>query len=269
MRDIAYQDLPRSVPQIDHAYGDHVHILNDVMALSMLARLGHPETRQPDVNRLLMRLYTSLFGAAVNLLFPRTLAVVRTRMERMVPGAAYQGQIVDPKTRVVLVGVARAGTLPAYEGFELLNDLVEVTGVRVDHIYMQRRTDQHGRVIGVDLGGSKFGGDVDRSVVLLPDPMGATGSSMSDAVGLIKSLPGVPLCIASLHLIITPEFIDRVRRDHPDVHIFALRLDRGLSDLAVLSRRPGETKGEVGINEVQYIVPGAGGLGELINNSDA
>ena len=269
MRDSAYQSVPFNLSQIDHAYGDKVHILADVLALSLLSRLGHPDTRQPDVNRLLERCYNVLYQAMVNELFPRKNAEVESRMSGAVDGAAYRGEIIDPEVRAILVGVARAGTLPAYQGFALLNDICYSPGVRVDHIYMQRRTDQDGRVIGVDLGGSKFGGDVDRSIVILPDPMGATGSSMSDAIGLVKTLPGVPVEIVSVNLIVTPEFIARVHADHPDAHIYALRLDRGLSSPEVLAKRPGEADGEVGINEVQYIVPGAGGLGEIINNSYA
>ncbi len=269
MRDSAYAELAWQAPEIDHAYGDHVHILSDVGALSMLSRLGHPDTRQPDANRLLDRCYGVLFQAVVNEQFPRQNAEVRTRMEGAVERAAYRGQIIDPESRAILVGVARAGTLPAYQGFALLNDLCFSPGLRVDHIYMQRRTDEEGRVIGVDLGGSKFGGDVDRAIVMLPDPMGATGSSISDAIGLIKTLPGQPTRIITLHLIITPEFIARVTADHPHAHIYALRVDRGLSSEDVLASKPGTMEGEVGINEVQYIVPGAGGLGEVINNSYA
>ena len=267
MRDATYEAVPYDLPEIGHDYGDGVHILSDVLALSLLARLGHPDTRQPAFNRLLERLYGVLFDAVVNHAFPRVDSEVETRMAGAVPGAAYRGETIDPHTRVVLVGMARAGTLPAYQGFELMNDLLYSEGVRVDHVYMQRRTDKDGRVIGVDLGGSKFGGGVDKAIVLLPDPMVATGSSMSDAIGLVKALPGVPLEIISLNLIVTPEFIARVKKDHPRARIYALRLDRGLSSPEALAARPGSTAGEVGINEVQYIVPGAGGLGELINNS--
>ncbi len=269
MRDSAYQSVPYELPEIPHDYGDKVHILADVIGLSLLSRIGSPETRQPAINRLLERCYSILYSAVLNSLFPRLNAEVETRMSGSVEGAAYRGEVIDPAAKVVLVGVARAGTLPAYQGFELINDLCYSRGVRVDHIYMQRRTDAQGRVIGVDLGGSKFGGDVDRALVLLPDPMGATGSSMSDAVGLVKALPGVPLELVSLQLIITPEFVARMKADHPNVHIYALRLDRGLSSEEVLASTPGSGGGEVGINEVQYIVPGAGGLGELINNSYA
>jgi uracil phosphoribosyltransferase len=269
MRDSAYQDLNYVLPELDHDYGQRVHILADVLALSLLSRIGHPSTRQPDINRLLERCYGILYSGVVNQMFPRENAEVVTRMAESVEGAAYRGQIIDPSARVVLVGVARAGTLPAYQGFDLLNDLCYSPGVRVDHVYMQRRTDEKGRVVGVDLGGSKFGGDVDKAIVLLPDPMGATGSSISDAISLVKSLPGAPREIVCLHLIITPEFVAKVTSDHPDAHIYALRLDRGLSSPEALAAKPGSVEGECGINEVQYIVPGAGGLGEIINNSYA
>ncbi len=267
MRDSAYREVSYQLPEIEHAYGDGVHILSDVLALSLLSRLGNPKTIQPDFNRLLERLYGILFDSVINHAFPRVDSEVETRMSGAVPGAAYIGQTIDPHTKVVLVGLARAGTLPSYQGFELLNDLLYSDGVRIDHVYMQRRTDSQGRVIGVDLGGSKFGGGVEDAVVLLPDPMGATGSSMSDAVGLVKALPGTPRDIISINLIVTPEFIRRVKADHPGVRIYALRLDRGLSSEEALAGRPGASTEEVGVNEVHYIVPGAGGLGELINNS--
>ena len=269
MRDSAYRSLPRTVQEIDHAYGDRIHILGDLLALTLLARLGHPDTHQPDVNRLLERCYETLFQAAVNVVFPRIDAEVPTRMVATVPDAAYRGEMVDPNTRVVLVGVARAGTLPAYQGFHLLNDILLSPGVRVDHVYMQRRTDADGHVVGVDHTGSKFGGDVDGAIVMVPDSMGATGSSMADTVSLVKGLSGTPRAVIALHLIITPEYIRKLHGEHPDVEVFALRLDRGLSSPEVLAARPGERDGEVGTNEVQYIVPGAGGVGEIMNNSYA
>lgn len=269
MRDSAYQQLPRTLSEIDHRYGERVHLLNDVAALTMVSRIGHPDSTQPAVNRMLGRCYDRLFLAAVNCVFPWVDAAVPTRMNASVPDAAYRGPIVDPSCRVVLVGLARAGTLPAYQGFELLHDLCAPSGLRVDHVSMQRRTDDEGRVIGVDIGGSKFGGDVEGAIVLLPDPMGATGGSMCDAIDLVKALPGTPRAIIGLHLIVTPEFVRRVTRTHPYTHIFALRLDRGTSSEEVLACPPGQTEEETGCNEIQYIVPGAGGVGELINNSYA
>ena len=55
---------------------------------------------------------------------------------------------------------------------------------------------------------------------------------------------------------------------HPDVIIYALRLDRGLSPARVLKTEPGtHWDEERGLNNIQYIVPGAGGVGEILNNA--
>ena len=74
--------------------------------------------------------------------------------------------------------------------------------------------------------------------------------------------------MVALHLIITPEYLAKVTKACPDLHIFALRLDRGLSSADVLKEEPGKLwNQEKGLSPIQYIVPGAGGLGEILNNS--
>ena len=48
----------------------------------------------------------------------------------------------------------------------------------------------------------------------------------------------------------------------------ALRLDRGLSAPEVLQTAPGERWDEErGLDDKQYIVPGGGGFGEIMNNA--
>lgn len=269
MLDVAYSQMKRHLPQIEHRYGERVRVLADIAALTMLSRLGSPDSRQPDVNRILRRCYERLIMAVVNEVFPRLQASVPTRMEAVVPDTAWSGPIIAPDTRVVLVGLARAGTLPAYQAFDLLHDLCDAEGLRVDHVAMQRKTDADGRVVGTDVGGSKFGGDIEGAIVMLPDPMGATGNSMCDAIDLVKALPGTPRAIVSLHLIITPEYVRRLHASHPECDIFSLRLDRGTSSPEALGCIPGVDPSETGCNEIHYIVPGAGGVGELINNSYA
>jgi hypothetical protein len=52
------------------------------------------------------------------------------------------------------------------------------------------------------------------------------------------------------------------------VIVYALRLDRGLSPAEVLETVPGERwSEEKGLTDHHYIVPGGGGLGEIMNNS--
>ncbi|MHC4920822.1 MAG: hypothetical protein ACYTKC_14685 [Planctomycetota bacterium] len=67
---------------------------------------------------------------------------------------------------------------------------------------------------------------------------------------------------------VTPEAIQRLQATHPDTRIYGGRLDRGLSPEEVLKTVPGtHPDRERGLNDLQYIVPGAGGIGELLTNS--
>ncbi|MCO4795029.1 MAG: hypothetical protein KC493_15035, partial [Bacteriovoracaceae bacterium] len=150
-----------------------------------------------------------------------------------------------------------------------LSTLLTPTNVRQDHFFMNRKTNEAGEVVGVDVSGSKIGGDIDNAAVLFPDPMGATGGSLCHAIDHYKeNVEGKGQLFLALHLIITPEFIQKVTKEHPDVKIFALRCDRGLSDSDVLATVLGtHPEKESGLTDIQYIVPGAGGVGEVLNNS--
>jgi uracil phosphoribosyltransferase len=194
---------------------------------------------------------------------------IETRMKAVTPAGVWNGGVIDPSTRVVSVAIARAGTLPSQIAFEALTRLLKPEVVRQDHLYMARKTDENDQVVGVDITGSKIGGDVNDTIVLLPDPMGATGTSMAEAISTYKDIEGgAPRRIVAMNLIVTPEYIRCLKDRHPDVHIYALRLDRGLSEPEILKTPLGSKwDQEKGLNEHQYIVPGAGGLGEILNNS--
>jgi len=97
--------------------------------------------------------------------------------------------------------------------------------------------------------------------------MGATGSTIKSAMDIYKARGRAKKFIA-MHLIITPEYLQHVTDNYPEVIVYALRLDRGLSSEKALNSIPGTYwQEERGLNNKHYIVPGAGGLGEVINNS--
>jgi len=114
-----------------------------------------------------------------------------------------------------------------------------------------------------------MGGTVDGAMMLIPDPMGATGSTVSRVLNhYAKEVHGKPHKVLAVHLIVTPEYLRHVTQNHPEVIVYALRLDRGLSDPEVLETVPGTLwERERGLTDHQYIVPGGGGLGEVLNNS--
>lgn len=269
MRDVLYENIPFSLSQLQHRYGNNVHLVGNPYLLSLLATLCSKETVQPAVNQLVVKLYTDLVVMALNHEFPRQSAAIPTRMIDHTPEGIYQGQVLDPDVRAVSVNIARAGTLPSQVTFDLLNTVLTPRLVRQDHIVMSRMLDKAEQVVGSSIGGAKIGGDVDDAIVIFPDPMGATGGSLATAIDMYKrKVPGKMRKIICLHLIVTPEYLKRITTEHPDVIVYALRLDRGLSDPAVFGTVPGTLwDRERGLNERQYIVPGGGGLGEVMNNA--
>ncbi len=205
----------------------------------------------------------------VRIEFPLEDVSIKTRMAAISEYGIWTGRVTKKQTKVVTVNIMRAGALPSQVSFDFFNRILDPNFVRQDHVVMSRTTDEKDQVTGAKLLGSKIGGDVDKAMLLFPDPMGATGSSTSEIISYYKDkVDGTPLGIFALHLIVTPEYLRRMKTDHPDVKIYALRLDRGASPAHVLKEKPGLLwNEESGLTDKQYIVPGGGGFGEIINNS--
>jgi len=266
-----YTNYSYRMSELSHKYGPNVRLSSNPLLLTQLAHLSRPGTIQPQITTLIKQLYRSLTEIIIANEFPTCPAQIDTRMIESTPKGVWRGDVINPETPAVTAGIARAGTLPSQVVFEALTEILNPTGVRQDHIYMARVTDETGAVSGVSVAGNKIGGDIKDAVLILPDPMGATGGSMSKAISMYKEIGaanGAPLKIVTMNLIITPEYIQRITTEHPDVLVYGLRLDRGLSSPQVLQTLPGELwNEEIGLNQLQYIVPGAGGVGEIMNNS--
>jgi len=89
----------------------------------------------------------------------------------------------------------------------------------------------------------KLPSDIDKRLVVVVDPMLATGGSAIDAISQIKGYGATH--IKFLCLIAAPEGIEALTEAHPDVEIFCANVDECL-------------------NENGYIVPGLGDAGDRI-----
>jgi uracil phosphoribosyltransferase len=269
IEDIQYLNLPYVNSEQRHLYGPNVHLLSNPVLMTQLTKLCAKDTGQPLINDLVSYIYRSMITILLNAEFPRKRIQSQTRMIAYNPEAHFESEIIDTDIKVVLVDLARAGMLPSLVCYQYLNNFLNPLLVRLDHIFINRKTNDKDEVIGSNLSGHKIGGDIDDAVVIFPDPMGATGISMCDAVNIYKSkIVGKPRKMVAVHLIITPEYIQKVGQVHPDLIIYAIRLDRGLSHPKILSTIAGtHWSEEKGLNNKQYIVPGGGGFGEIINNS--
>jgi uracil phosphoribosyltransferase len=82
----------------------------------------------------------------------------------------------------------------------------------------------------------------ERDAIVL-DPMLATGNSSAAAIDAVKQAGARSLTLVCL--VAAPPGIERVHRDHPDVHVVCAAIDRGL-------------------NERGFIVPGLGDAGDRL-----
>ena len=265
----AYATPSFRLSELAHEYGERVHVLGDPFALTLLARLCDAATGQPEFNQLVRQLYSHLLTGALNAMLPTRVVSRPTRMADVTERAVFRGALFDDRVDVVSVDIARAGFLPSQVCYDMLNTVLDPRQVRQDHLIVSRRTDANGKVVGADIAGDKIGGTIDGAIVLVPDPMGATGGSLATLLDHYHANHGqAPRAIASLNLIVTPQFIRRITREYPHVEIFALRVDRGLSADDIFATRLGERWDEEnGLTDIDYIVPGGGGFGELMNNS--
>jgi len=268
IQDIGYKSEFR-LSEKKHHYGSHVHLLDDPFSTQILNRFSQLDLVQPDANRLVTQLYKFLLHQAVNHFWPRVASTTETRMIVHTPNASFDSEVFNRDVRAVVVDLMRAGILPTQVCFEALHDILPPEGIRQDHILINRKTNEKGEVVGVNIGGHKIGGPFGNSYVFIPDPMGATGSSMVGVIELLEQFPvGKALKFIALHLIVTPEYLKAIEPLKDRLEIYALRLDRGLSAKEILHTLPGEKwEQERGLTDNDYIVPGAGGVGEILNNS--
>jgi len=119
-------------------------------------------------------------------------------------------------------------------------------------------------VLDVGVGGSNSPLVYDFLVAHDPDAVLLFGTSIIEPP-ILSRFEGR---IINMHLVVTPEYLRRMGQEHPDVVVYAVRLDRGLSPPEVMDTVPGTRWAEErGLTDHQYIVPGGGGFGEIMNNA--
>ena len=110
---------------------------------------------------------------------------------------------------------------------------------KVGHIGLYRDHETHNPVFYY----CKLPEDINHRMVIITDPMLATGGSASDAIKMLKEKGCTNIRL--MCLVAAPEGVRRVQADHPDVDIYTASLDERLNDSA-------------------YILPGLGDAGDRI-----
>jgi len=134
---------------------------------------------------------------------------------------------------VVLVPVLRAG-LGMVDGISHLIPTARIghIGMYRDHVSLKPMTYY-----------SKFPDNLADAVVMVLDPMLATGGSSTEAIQILKNHGAKSIKLVCI--VGAPQGVDLIMKDHPDVQIYLAGMDDGL-------------------NENGYIVPGLGDAGDRI-----
>ena len=202
-----------------------LHIINHPLIQHKLTLMRKKDTGSKDFRQLLDEI-SLLMGYEVTRDFPLEEVEIETPICPM-KAARISGK------KLAIVPILRAG-LGMVEG---LHELVPVA--RVGHIGLYRDEKTHMPVVYY----CKLPEDIQNRMVIVTDPMLATGGSACDALSMLKERGCTNIRL--MCLVGVPEGIAKVQAAHPDVDIFLAAVDDHL-------------------NENAYIVPGLGDAGDRI-----
>ena len=202
-----------------------LHIVDHPLITHKLSIMRNKKTGSKDFRQLLEEI-AMLMGYELTRDLPTEEIGIETPICKM------QARVISGK-KLAIVPILRAG-LGMVDG---LLSLIPVA--KVGHIGLYRDPKTH---LPVEYY-CKLPPDINDRIVILVDPMLATGGSAVDALTKLKERG----CrqIRFMCLVAAPEGVKKVQEAHPDVDIYAAALDSHL-------------------NEHAYIVPGLGDAGDRI-----
>ena len=205
---------------------DNVTIFDHPLINHKIAILRDEKTSMKEFRELIEEITTLMTFECLKEGVPTTEKQVKTPLETCT-------QRVVKDNSIVIVPILRAG-LGMVSGVHVL-----FPSARVGHIGMYRNEE----TLQPCEYYSKLPDGIEDKLVLLVDPMLATGGSACDAIASLKKRGCKD--IKFMAVIGAPEGVTKVAETHPDVHIFVSTLDRCL-------------------NENGYILPGLGDAGDRL-----
>lgn len=201
------------------------HLIEHPLITHKLSIMRNKKTGSKDFRELLDEI-AMLMGYEVTRDLPLEDVTIETPITKM------KAKMISGK-KLAIVPILRAG-LGMVDGLQRL-----VPVAKVGHIGLYRDPETHQPVEYY----CKLPFDIEDRIVILVDPMLATGGSASDALTMLKKRGCTH--IRMMCLVAAPEGVKKLQEDHPDVDIYSAALDDYL-------------------NEHAYIVPGLGDAGDRI-----
>lgn len=202
-----------------------LHILDHPMITHKLTLMRDKDTGSKDFRQLLDEI-SMLMGYEITRDLPLEDVAIET------PVATMTAKRISGK-KLAIVPILRAG-LGMVDG---LLRLVPVA--KVGHIGLYRDPETH---LPVEYY-CKMPPDIANRIVIVVDPMLATGGSASDAITMLKNKGCTNIKL--MCLVGAPEGAEKVMADHPDVDLYIAAMDECL-------------------NDHKYIVPGLGDAGDRL-----
>ena len=205
-----------------------IHVIDHPMIQHKLTIMRKKETGSKDFRELLKEI-SLLMGYEVTRDLPLDDIEIET------PICKTMAKKVSGR-KLAIVPILRAG-IGMVDGLQTL-----VPVAKVGHIGLYRNEETHVPVVYY----CKLPEDINQRLVIVTDPMLATGGSACDALSMLKERG----CnnIRLMCLVSAPEGIARVQKEHPDVDIYVAAVDDHL-------------------NKDAYIVPGLGDAGDRISGT--
>ena len=202
-----------------------LHIIDHPLIQHKLTYMRKKETGSKDF-RILLNEISMLMGYEVTRDLPLRDYEIETPITKMT------GKVISGK-KLAVIPILRAG-------LGMVNGILELVPVaKVGHIGLYRDPDTHKPVEYY----CKLPTDIGERIVIVVDPMLATGGSASDAITMLKKRGCTNIRL--MCLVAAPEGVKAVQAAHPDVDIYTAALDEKL-------------------NEHAYIVPGLGDAGDRL-----
>ncbi len=202
-----------------------LHVMDHPLIIHKLSIMRNKKTGSKDFRELLGEI-GMLMGYEITRDLPLQDVTIETPITKM------KAKMISGK-KLAVVPILRAGLC-------MVDGLLELVPVaKVGHIGLYRDENTHEPVEYY----CKLPMDIEERIVILVDPMLATGGSASDAVRMLKQRGCTH--IRMMCLVAAPEGVAKLQADHPDVDIYVASVDERL-------------------NEHAYIVPGLGDAGDRI-----
>ena len=202
-----------------------IHVIDHPMIQHKLTIMRKKETGSKDFRELLKEI-SLLMGYEVTRDLPLDDIEIET------PICKTMAKKVSGR-KLAIVPILRAG-IGMVDGLQTL-----VPVAKVGHIGLYRNEETHVPVVYY----CKLPEDINQRLVIVTDPMLATGGSACDALSMLKERGYNNIRL--MCLVSAPEGIARVQKEHPDVDIYVAAVDDHL-------------------NKDAYIVPGLGDAGDRI-----